>query len=79
VLKNSKHLDILTIKKIKIMKTIMSGLSILSFVLYFLCVVVLHFKLGNDTVNLVCDIYLVVMVVVYGYYGTKIWWETLDK
>lgn len=78
MLKNSKHLDILTIK-LKIMKTIMSGLSILSFVLYFLCVVVLHFKLGNDTVNLVCDIYLVVMVVVYGYYGTKIWWETLDK
>lgn len=61
------------------MKTIMSVLSILSFVLYFLCVVVLHFKLGNDTVNLVCDIYLVVMVVVYGYYGTKIWWETLNK
>ena len=78
MLKISKHLDILTIK-LKIMKTIMSGLLILSFVLYFLCVVVLHFKLGNDTVNLVCDIYLVVMVVVYGYYGTKIWWETLDK
>ena len=70
--------DILTIK-LKIMKTIMSSLSVLSFVLYFICVLVLHFRLGNDVVNLVCDIYLVVMVVVYGYYGTKIWWETLDK
>lgn len=61
------------------MKTIINSLSVLSFVLYFVCVVVLHFKLGNDTVNLVCDIYLVVIAIVYGYYGLKIWWETLDK
>ena len=61
------------------MKTIMNGLSVLSFVLYFLCVLVLHFKLGDDTVNLVCDIYLVLMAVVYGYFSLKIWWKTLDK
>lgn len=61
------------------MKTIFNGLTVLSFVLYFMCVVVLHFKLGDDTTNLVCDIYLVFMAIVYGYYGLKIWWETLDK
>lgn len=61
------------------MKTIFNGLTVLSFVLYFLCVAVIHFKLGDDTINLVCDVYLVLMAIVYGYYGTKIWWETLDK
>lgn len=58
------------------MKTI---LGVLSFVLYFVCIAVLHFRLGDDLTNLVCDVYLVLMFLVYGYYGTRIWWETLDK
>ncbi len=61
------------------MKTIMNVLTVLSFVLYFVCIAVLHFRVGSDTVNLVCDAYLVLMFIVYGYYGLKFWFNTLDN
>lgn len=57
----------------------MNVLTVLSFVLYFVCIAVLHFRVGSDTVNLVCDAYLVLMFIVYGYYGLKFWFNTLDN